>query len=123
MVEEIHALKNELQALQEKQEAVKAALIKKQQAAKAGMLDQIAQLAESVGLTRDEVVAHFAPANKPSKPEKINGTAKARAVWRDTVTGEKYKGGKIPGWLENRLRETGMTLHAYRQAGHMARVN
>lgn len=123
MVEEIKTIESELQDLQAKQEALKATLVEKKQAAKAGVLDQIAQLAESVGLTRDEVAAHFAPGKKSMKTEKVNGTAKARAVWRDTVTGGEYRGGKIPGWLADRLSAMGMTLDSYRQAGHMARVN
>lgn len=121
MTEEINAIHNELEQLQAQQEALRAALIEKQEAAKAGVLEQITQLAQSVGMTGEEVAAHFVKP-KRAKAEKLNGTAKPRAVWRDTVTGGEYKGGKIPGWLADRLNTTGMTLDAYREAGHMARV-
>ena len=125
MVDDIQAIQKQIEQTEAQHAALKLALTEKQQAAKAGVLDQMGRMARTAGLTTDEIVAHFTPA-KRTKTEKTESTkpavAKPRAVWRDTITGGEYKGGKIPGWLADRLNTMGMSLDAYRQAGHMARV-
>lgn len=124
MVDEILDIQAQLEAAKARQVELELQLIEKQRAAQAGVLEQITRLAQSAGLTADQVSKHFATTTKAPKAEKLNGAVvKPRAVWRDTITGGEYRGGKIPGWLADRLQTMGMSLDAYRAAGHMARVS
>lgn len=117
MTQDIQAIQDELAANAARQAALQAALIEKQQAAKAGAVEQVREIVTAYALTADDLAVLFAKQPRKAATEKA-----VRAVYRDTVTGHEYKGGKLPAWLQGRLAETGLAYEQYREL-HFQRVN
>lgn len=113
----IEDMQAQLAVAEEQAETLRRDIAELRQLEKSAVIDEIKTQIADYEITADDLFG-----KKPTR-KAGDATDKApRAIYRDTITEQEYRGGKMPAWLKTRLETTGLEYPEYRDR-FMVRVN
>lgn len=110
-------MRAQLAAAEEQADKLRREIAELRKAEKADAIESIKAQIADYSIEPDDLFE-----KKQSRKAKPEAEKSPRAVYRDSVTGGCYRGGKFPNWLAARIAETGLEYDDYRLQ-FMTRVN
>lgn len=106
MSDEIEQINSAIRENEAKIADLRAALERRANELKEDAFARIEKIMGENEISREGLIERFKTAKRGRR---------VNATWIDNASGNKYRGGKIPTWLSERMAATGTTLGEYRE--------